>query len=470
MQLILINNTYKYECEKVARLYYPTEKITFSENTTATEENFIICSLAESGDCLIFECRAKIDGAEENYSLNAKKSDAPDDAAKEKYMAKAMLPVLNALTGITPPWGILTGVRPSKLMRKKREQLGDDRALEYFTDFLLVSPDKAKLALDVVKAEQDAINLSTPLSCSFYISIPFCPGRCSYCSFVSHSIETAGKLMAPYIDKLCREIEAKTAEIKANGQKIETLYIGGGTPTALTAPLLQKLCNTVIECFDTSSLREFTVEAGRPDTIDSEKLYILKNAGVTRISINPQSFDDTVLLEIGRRHTVADIYDKFSLARSMGFDNINTDLIAGLPGDTLDGFCDSVIKAIELNPENITVHTLALKRSARVVTAGETAAICRETAEMLTFANSSLRRAGYIPYYMYRQSKSIGNLENVGWCKPGKECLYNIYMMEEIHSVPAAGAGAVSKILSPDGSIERVYNYKYPYEYIDRDK
>ena len=217
------------------------------------------------------------------------------------------------------------------------------------------------------------------------------------------------------------------------------------------------------------NIREFTVEAGRPDTIDKEKLRVLKNAGITRISINPQTFSDSVLQAIGRSHTAQETVEKYLLARNLGFNNINMDFIAGLPTDTYEGFCESLTRAVSLSPENITVHTLALKRSASIVTGKETDSVASDTERMVEFSSRILSENGYTPYYMYRQSKSVGNLENVGWCKKDKPCLYNIYMMEEIHTVLAVGGAAVTKLVNPDDeSLERVYNFKYPYEYITR--
>ena len=248
-----------------------------------------------------------------------------------------------------------------------------------------------------------------------------------------------------------------------------SFYIGGGTPTSFTADQLKMITDAVRESIDLSKVQEYTVEAGRPDTITREKLQVLFDAGVTRISVNPQTFNDEVLSNIGRKHTVADFYEAFRTAREIGFDNINMDLIAGLPGDTAESFADSLRQAIALDPENLTVHTLALKRSSELVTEKEWHKAALETVQMLDTASELLTKAGYKPYYMYRQSKCIGNLENVGWCKPGRECIYNVFMMEEIHTVLAAGGGAVTKLKDPYSTkIERIFNFKYPYEYVSR--
>lgn len=276
--------------------------------------------------------------------------------------------------------------------------------------------------------------------------------------------------MTPYVDLLCTELEQIGEIAKKLSLRLETVYFGGGTPTTLSADLLTKIFKTIEKHFDMSTLREYTVEAGRPDTVTEDKLFALKAAGVTRISINPQSFNDEVLEAIGRRHTSQQTIDAFNLARSLGFDNINMDFIAGLPKDSLDSFKSSIDKGIALGAESITVHTLALKSAAYMVTRDMTFDLTDRltTADMVRYSNAVLSDSGYYPYYMYRQSKSLGNLENVGWCKPNYDCLYNVYMMDETHSVFSAGAGGVTRLKNQEnGHIERIYNYKYPYEYID---
>lgn len=472
MLLYLLGHTYKYECEKICRIYFPTEKILFAENEDVPadgEDKLVYTAVEEKDGSVVFSCRVLLNGREDAGEAVAAAEKCPTDPDREKELARVMTDVLTRLTGLVPPWGILTGVRPSKLMRKYVADFGEEKAKELFTSFLKVTDTKTRLALNVAKAEVEGVALSKPDSFSLYISIPFCPTRCSYCSFVSHSIESAKKLIPDYVRLLCEEIKQTSAIARELHLRLETVYIGGGTPTSLAASDLEKICAALNENFDMKSAREFTVEAGRPDTIDEKKLRVLKAAGVDRISINPQTFSDRVLENIGRRHTSADILEKFALARSLGFDNINMDFIAGLPGDTPEGFRASLDKAIELSPENITVHTLALKSSSTLVTSDETDRVCRDTAEMVDYANAALYAAGYTPYYMYRQSKSVGNLENVGWCKEGRACLYNIYMMEEIHTVLACGGGAVTKLRSPyDTTLERIYNFKYPYEYIGR--
>ena len=328
-------------------------------------------------------------------------------------------------------------------MLKLIESLGEKGAYDYFTKKLLVSEPKARLAQSVAGTEQEIAALGDERSFSLYIAIPFCPSRCSYCSFVSHSIThaNAAKLLPVYVDDLCRELEITGKIVRDIGLRLESIYIGGGTPGILSAEQMEKVCSAVENSFDLSAVREYTVELGRPDTVTQEKLDLLRDHSVDRISINTQTLNDSVLEAVGRKHTAADFFSSYALAEKSGFENINVDLIAGLPGDTLESFKKSVDGVVSLAPAN---------------TAGK----------MIDYSHSVLFDNGYIPYYMYRQSRCVGNLENVGWCKPGTECRYNVFMMEETHTVLAAGAGAVTKLKKPGSNyIERIFNYKYPYEY-----
>ena len=309
------------------------------------------------------------------------------------------------------------------------------------------------------------------MDCSVYAGIPFCPTRCSYCSFVSRTVgdKATRALVQPYVDKLCAELTAIRETADRCGLHIRTFYIGGGTPTSLSAAQLEQLMSHIAKTFDLAKLDEYTAEAGRPDCTDAEKLRIIKKYGATRISINPQTFSDQVLQNIGRRHTAQDIIDCFAAARAAGHKNINMDLIAGLPGDTVEGFEASLRQAIALDPENITVHTLTLKRASNIVVEHRAADYADVTA--MLGKCSLLADAGYRPYYMYRQKGTLQNLENIGWAKPGFECLYNIYIMEEVHTILSAGAGGSTKLVIPGqrrGKIERIFNFKYPTEYIDR--
>lgn len=307
-----------------------------------------------------------------------------------------------------------------------------------------------------------------PKTYSLYIGIPFCPSRCSYCSFVSCNLDRDRKLVQPYVDCLCREVEAIRDEADKAGLMLCSIYIGGGTPTSLSAAQLRQLMGTVRDCFDLSTIVEYTVEAGRPDCTDAEKLAVIREYGATRISINPQTFSDEVLANIGRRHSAQDIIDCYAEARAAGHDDINMDLIAGLPGDTVEGFEKSLRQAIALDPENITVHTLTLKRASRIVIEDQKENDYADVAAMLEKCHL-LAEAGYRPYYLYRQKNTLQNLENVGWCKPGHEGYYNIYIMEEVQTILSAGAGGSTKLVADGGKrMQRIFNFKYPTEYIQR--
>ena len=465
MILKVDNHKFHYEMENLCRVFYPYESIRVTRDGEEGEDSLlVVTSLEENGG--EYTVSVSFSDGEKESCNECRVTDYEDC---ERQMAVLLYKILCEVTGYTPQWGILTGVRPSKLMNTFVTDMGDEEAKKYFSEKLLVSQQKAELAYSVAKAEEKIMGLSDEKSFSLYVSIPFCPTRCNYCSFVSHSIAQAKKLIPDYVDKLCEEIKI-TAEI-ANGLglRLESVYWGGGTPTTLSAEQLDRVCGEIEKNFDFSECREYTIEAGRADTVTPEKLDVIKKYGVTRISINPQTFNDDVLVSIGRRHTVSDVLGIYKTAREKGFDNINMDLIAGLTDDSFESFCSSVDTAIALNPENITLHTLALKRSSKIVTGGIDVESGETANKMLEYAQRRFYESGYIPYYMYRQSRSLGNLENVGWCKPEKECLYNIFMMEECHTVLAVGAGAVIKLKEPYGrNIERIFNYKYPYEYISR--
>ena len=458
MILKVINHSFGYDMKNICTVFFPYEKI-----REQGREDITVITEMKNGE-LIADASA--------YDRRVKKTHIllqNEDTATA--MSVLLYNALSELTGYKPPWGILFGVRPAKLMHRFTEMYGEEGAIKYFTDNFLTSPSKARLAAEVMKHENRTIAISAENSFSLYVSIPFCPTRCSYCSFVSHSIERTQKLMEPYTDLLCRELE-RTAQIaKELNLRLETIYFGGGTPTTLSPLQLKKLFNTIEKSFDLSTLREYTVEAGRPDTVSAEKLNVLKNAGVTRISINPQTFNDDVLKNIGRRHTVMQTVEAFELARNMGFDNINTDLIAGLPGDCLESFKASVDKASALGADSVTVHTLALKSASYMVTRENTFDLTDRltTARMVDYSIQCLTDKEYYPYYMYRQKYMAGNMENVGYAKPGSICIYNIDMMEDSLSIIAHGAGAMNKRVFPSGGrIERVPNPKDIETYISK--
>lgn len=469
MNIYCINHNFLYETEKLLFLFFPFEKNTAIKEFDCDEGNYFYTEISEGEEEINFSVRFSYNG---EIICDEKTITYSEDIDKEYELLSLAYPLLKNLCGFSPEWGMLTGVRPSKLIMHKMVKSGETEARKYFTERFFVDEKKTELALSVAKTEWEIIKSSPENSFSLYVSIPFCPTRCSYCSFVSHSIGTdnARKLVPEYVEKLCEEIEFTARKAKENGLILTTVYWGGGTPTTLDSDQLDRVLTSIEENFDLSKCEEYTVEAGRPDTITKEKLQVLKNHGVNRISINPQTFNNDVLKVIGRNHTAELTLEKFSMAREMGFDFINTDLIAGLPTDTFESFKNSVDTAIGIGAENITVHTLALKRSSNIVTENEKDSVNSDNIKrMLEYSSEALTKAGYIPYYMYRQSKALDNLENVGWCKLGKACVYNILMMEEYQHILSVGAGAVTKLLSPNiERIERIFNYKFPFEYISR--
>lgn len=368
-----------------------------------------------------------------------------------------------------PEWGSLSGVRPTKLTT--RCLLGGGTAAD--ADRLLreryhVSPVRRRLCVEASLATAEAVKRLEPNDVSVYIGIPFCPTRCIYCSFVSASTEKTAGLLPQYLDALIRELETVGRLLAASGRRVRTLYIGGGTPTTLSTPQLRRLMDAIRTHFDLSGLIEYTVEGGRPDTLDDEKLCAIRAGGCDRMSINPQTMNDAVLRAVGRRHTAAQTVEAFEAARRAGFDGINMDLIAGLPGDTPESFAASLDAVLALAPSNVTVHTLALKRGAELAMRQLTLPSAEDVRQMLQYAERALRERGYAPYYLYRQKYMSGSFENVGWCKPGYAGLYNIYMMEELHSILSLGGGAMTKINLPDGTLERFHNPKFPQQYLAR--
>lgn len=470
MILKILGHRFHYEIENLCRVFYPFEKIrTVFIDEPHDDPRNVTTVLAKQAGRIQMLVRAQIDGdlKEEKCLLDADEG----ENEQERRMAVALYRVLSECTGYLPGWGILTGVRPSKLMSTLIAAQGEEEAKRRFSLDLLVSEEKTELSFQVAKVEEGIIKESAPDRFSLYVSIPFCPTRCSYCSFVSHSIanSNAKKLVPVYVENLCRELEETGRTAEELGLSLDTVYIGGGTPTSLDEDSLEKVLTALDGCFSIGSVKEYTVEAGRPDTVNEAKLKILKNHAVSRISVNPQSFNDEVLEAAGRKHTAKDAYDAYRLAKKMGFQAINMDLITGLPKDSTAGFGKSLDAALALSPENITVHTLALKRSAFLSRRPAGFPDAEDVADMLDMCYGRLPETGYLPYYMYRQSRSLGNLENVGWCKPGREGRYNVVMMEECQTVLSAGAGAVTKLKQPNGSvIERIFNFKYPYEYNSR--
>ncbi len=471
MILVTENHDFHYETANICRFFVPDEKIkTVKERPAdAGDELLAITTLQESEAGAKTICRLQLgDFCEMRTNfVPAENPHYRDDC--ELTLATELYHLFCTLFETTQSWGILTGVRPIKLLRRTVNELGLSAALDRFRNVWLCDEQKLELATRTLKHENEILSLSRPDSFSLYLSIPFCPTRCDYCSFVSHTVDRAAYLIPDYLRLLCEEIRHTAALTKKLGLRLETVYVGGGTPTTLSASQMATLLSTVSDAFDLSTVREFTVEAGRPDTVTEEKLRAIKAAGIERISINPQTLHDPVLTAIGRKHTVEEFYTAFNLARKVGFSVINTDLITGLPTDTVNGFDETLSGILALSPENVTVHTLSMKHGSNLV-AARRFEIAEKTAEakaMSALSVEKLTAAGYEPYYLYRQGRTMGNQENVGFAKPGCEGLYNVYIMDETHTVLGCGAGAVSKLKQPNGEyIERIFNYKFPYEYV----
>ena len=368
-----------------------------------------------------------------------------------------------------PVWGALTGVRPGKLMSPMLEDgVPEKAALKRFETEYDVSHERALLCLDTSRATVRADRLLEPGDVCLYVGIPFCPTRCAYCSFVSQSVEKSMKLIPDFLDTLEQELRAVAEQVRKNSLRVVSIYMGGGTPTTLNEGQLDRLLTEIETEFDLTALRECTVEAGRPDTINEEKLRTLRRHGVNRISVNPQTMSDAVLEAIGRKHSAEDILRALQQVREVGGFAVNMDLIAGLPTDTEEGFRQTVDTVLKLKPENITIHTLSIKRGARLRFGEGTLPSDEAVEAMLDYANERLGDEGYSPYYLYRQKNMSGGFENIGWTLPGYENLYNICIMEELCSILAAGAGGSTQLIRRDGGRnDRLVAPKYPTEYIE---
>ena len=389
--------------------------------------------------------------------------------ALKRLCKQTLYDLCKRLMGVTPPWGSLTGIRPTRLVYEAMEHgLSLEAACAQVGEIFDVSPEKRQLLRDIVEV-QSTLPPPCEQEMDVYVGIPFCPTRCAYCSFVSADVGRALKLIDPFLDALCRELAATGAMLADAGLRVRTVYFGGGTPTTLSAPQLDRLMGELADHIDLSGCTEYTVEAGRPDTITAEKLAVLARRGCSRVSVNPQTMQDAVLERMGRAHRADDILRAYALARESGIGCINMDLIAGLPGDSAEGFRASLEQVLDLGPENVTVHTLALKKGSRLMEEGGGLPSGAAVADMLDFAWAALRGAGQRPYYLYRQKYMSGSFENVGWCRPGAESLYNICMMEELHTIVSLGGGGVTKLVDrATGYIERLANAKYPQEYIQK--
>ncbi len=451
--------------------------------------NFVLEDVFFSIDAEIYGKKAS---ANEDFSqkteMTYQNEGDPDRRMYRNHLHRALYRILSEISGRTLPWGTLTGVRPTKQVLDMRSRgCSSEEIISHYENEYLASPQKARLAIKVTENEERLLSgLTFDDTYSLYIGVPFCPSICLYCSFSAYPFERFKAYAEPYVNALLKEIEA-TAEIMKN-KRLISIYFGGGTPTTMTADQLRVMIRKIKECFDLKDLREWTIEAGRPDSITRDKLEMMKEEGITRISVNPQSMQQKTLDLIGRRHTVEDVVNAFKMARECGFDNINMDLIAGLNGEVLSDFTDTLRQVGELEPDSITVHTLAVKRAARLNAEMDSYAdsLSTETGLMTEAAMSFMEEKGYEPYYLYRQKNMSDNLENVGYAKPGKEGLYNVLIMEECHTIAACGPGASSKLVRSDEcfgngflneaedgeykvrKIERTENVKSVKDYVER--
>ncbi len=451
-------------------LYYPASRFSDKDDDGVS----VTASVKRSGGAICSEVTIEDKGVAYTgtYSLSEEEKLSRPSMAEKISLGKAFLEAGKRATGVTPPWGILTGVRPSKLARWNLDAgMTPDEAASVFEREYSVSPDKAKLSCIIAEAERKLLEKPYHGKCSVYIAIPFCPSRCSYCSFVSFTSERLLSLIPEYHGVLLKEIRRTAELIRRIGMDVSTVYIGGGTPTVLNEAQLDSLLDCITDSFDVPSLDEFTLEAGRPDTITEEKMKSAYSHGVTRVSVNTQTLNDEVLSLIGRKHTSSDFFRAYDIARRSGVKDVNVDLIAGLPKDTEKSFSDTLDRVADLRPENVTVHTFCVKRSAEMKTSGGYDLRDAAASGSVRYSQSALMAAGYVPYYMYRQKNAVGNLENVGFTLPGREGIYNVLMMEEIQSIFAVGASAVTKLVKTDPtdgkiSIKRIAENKYPYEYL----
>ena len=477
MRLYIDGSVNKYYIQTLCMIFFPGSK--FSDDEPVTEDTPEMWVTMRKSPEAGIDVTAKLSYRGQSAEA-VRHYDYVEGYTKERRekiaLGDAVTSVCEEVMGYRSSWGMLTGVRPSKVATELLQKgMSKTRIRKELTKDYFVIPKKAALATDVAINEARLIGTPGKKDCSVYISIPFCPTRCAYCSFVSYTSKRLLSLIPDYLVRLVHDLEETFATIDRLGLRVRTIYVGGGTPTILEPDQLAYLLGAVEKMTDVRALEEYTLESGRPDTITHEKLAVAREYGVGRISVNPQTLCDEVLRNIGRAHNTEMFYKAYEIARASGIPVINTDLIAGLPGDSFKTFAASFDGIMALRPENVTVHTFCVKKSAELRQAGASIYSMRggDTGKCVDYSQIKCAHEGYIPYYMYRQKNTVGNFENVGFALPGYEGLYNIYMMEEVHSIFAAGAGAVTKLVdySPvDGSpryIERMFNPKYPYEYLE---
>ena len=457
---IICNETlYTYNAYHVTKAFFPEREI--AQRVDEKQEPLLQVQL-EEGSCF-------------SIPSDALGVEVIDRQERKREVTKRLYQFLSQYTGKKLAWGMLTGVRPTKLVMQKLEnEIEDKEITEFLENEYCVTDEKANLALEIAKREKKQLGMLNKEGFSLYVGIPFCPSICSYCSFSSSPVALWEERMDAYLEALCKEVRALGT--MAEGRSPDTVYIGGGTPTSLSALQLERLLSTIEEAFSLERVLEYTVEAGRPDSITREKLEVIRRHPVTRISVNPQTMQQKTLDLVGRKHTVQDVKDIFHMARELGFDNINMDLIAGLPGENGEDMQDTLRQIEELGPDSLTVHALAIKRAARMGQEGQTNAHT-EITQMVDDAFEAAKNMDLLPYYLYRQKNIAGNFENVGYAKVDKAGIYNILIMEEKQTILAAGAGASTKFVLPEKikldngketNLIRVENVKNIEEYIRR--
>ena len=467
IEVIVNRPSFEYDIHSLVKSFFPREDVQIHVQDTFTEDTALRISVEFTDEtvsiCLMEQGEEKESGASViNYA--ERKETKP-------RMKRQLYQLLCAYTGQTLPWGTLTGIRPAKIAMGLIEQgMSNVETAEYMRNTYLASKEKVALSVMIANRERYVLrNIDYKDGYSLYVGIPFCPSICLYCSFSSYPLERWRKQVDQYLDALCKELDYVADRFR--DKKLNTVYIGGGTPTTLEPYQLDRLLTRIQSKFDTEHLQEFTVEAGRPDSITREKLQVLLDHGIDRISINPQTMNQKTLEIIGRRHTVDQVKEAFTLARSMGFAHINMDLIVGLPEETIEDVRETMRQLEELDPDNITVHSPAIKRAARLRMQKEQYENLHieNTAQTIDLTAECCHEMGLEPYYLYRQKNIAGNLENEGYARKGCEGLYNILIMEEKQTILALGAGASSIFVFEDGKrIERVGNVKDIINYLDR--
>ena len=462
MNILVFGHDFKYDLTSMSMLFYPGEQVIYSKAKKHQKQIISRVSLTGDNKCVAYARLKMPDGAVYRCqrSCNCLKENILNAVKQSVFV------VLIKATGMRPPFGIMTGIRPLSVylrLKNQNKNVIHDLVKEYY-----MAPEKAQLLKEIYNNEQDIYKMESKGDISLYVSIPFCPSKCSYCSFVSiAATHNNYQLMQKYIELLCKEIKLKLDIITKLGLNISSIYIGGGTPGILDDESLYRLISHISCNLNISTIKEFTYEMGRPDTVTLTKLQALKAGGVTRICINTQSTNDYVLSIIGRKHTFDDYKRAMELTLKVGFKSVNTDIIAGLPTDTFESFIKTLKDVKSLGADNITVHTLAIKRASEMSkNIDNFKARSEQVEKMINYSYGMLKSSGFLPYYIYKQKNAVANSENIGYAKPDKFCFYNVQMMEDLHTVIACGAGASSKFIST-GKTERVINVKYPFEYVN---